>query len=321
MTNLLQTSSTTGRLFQTKNVIRWAIIISSFSLFFYLFFSGPIKGVERPLWYRVSTFILQDIALIGAGLVCFRNGLSKQMPSGGKVWLLIGVALFSFLIGNLFFGLWELLWHLDPVGSLGDPFFVFFYVCLCLGMAIAITSKQTKLKMYQWSIVAGITTYAAVMAMWIMTPPISANSTAPAALVATSSSVISPTATEKPAEAPTPDVPAWVKSMDDTFKPYGTKLSQFYVWCDVVLFGLAVAMILAFWGGRLSNAWQVNAQAIICFYIADMWLAYATNHVSGYQSGFMLEVFWIFGTVQFGVSAALEFDHMTRQKLADDDQY
>jgi hypothetical protein len=319
MTNLLQPLSTSERLLQPKSIVRWSIIFSGISLFFYLFFSGPTHGVERPIWYRIGTFILQDIALIGAGLVCFRNGFSKQMPSGSKVWLLIGVALFSFLIGNLFFGLWELLWHLDPVGSLGDPFFVFFYICLCLGMAIAIASKQVKLKIYQWSIVAGITTYAAVMAMWIMTPPISANSTAPAAVVATAQSASSPASpTAAPAEAPTPDAPAWVKSMDDVFKPYGAKLGQFYVWCDVALFGLAVAMILAFWGGRLSNAWQVNAQAMICFYIADMWLAYATNHLSGYQSGFMLEVFWIFGIVQFGVAAALEFEHMTvRQKFAD----
>jgi hypothetical protein len=323
MTNLLQPLSTSERLLQPKSIVRWSIIFSGISLFFYLFFSGPTHGVERPLWYRISTFILQDIALIGAGLVCFRNGLSKQMPSGSKVWLLIGVALFSFLIGNLFFGLWELLWQLDPVGSLGDPFFVFFYVCLCLGMSIAIASKQVKLKIYQWSIVAGITTYAAVMAMWIMTPPISANATPPAAVVATapsSSSSASPTTATEPAATPEP--PAWVKLMDDVFKPYGAKLNRFYVWCDVALFGLAVAMILAFWGGRLSNAWQVNAQAMICFYIADMWLAYATNHVSGYQSGFMLEVFWIFGIVQFGVAAALEFEHMTsRQKFVDSDQY
>ncbi len=320
MTNSLQAVSTTERLFQTKNIVRWSIILSVVSLFFYMFFSGPMQGVERPMWYRISTFILQDIALIGAGLVCFRNGLSSQMPSGSNVWLLIGVALFSFLIGNLFFGLWELLWQLDPVGSLGDLFFVFFYVCLCLGIGIAIVSKKIKLKIYQWSIVAGITTYAAVMAMWIMTPPpSSANSTAPSAIVATAESP-SPSGTAQPIEAHTPEAPVWVKSMDDVFKPYGAKLNQFYVWCDVVLFGLAVAMILAFWGGRLSNAWQVNAQAIICFYVADMWLAYATNHVSGYQSGFMLEVFWIFGTVQFGVAAALEFDHMTaRQKFVDGD--
>jgi predicted outer membrane lipoprotein len=53
-----------------------------------------------------------------------------------------------------------------------------------------------------------------------------------------------------------------------------------------------------------------------------MWLAYATNHVSGYQSGFMLEVFWTFGAIQFGVAAALEFEHMTASsKDKYNDQY
>jgi hypothetical protein len=319
MSNLLQPLSTSERLFQTKNIVRWAIILSSVSLFFFMFFSGPMYGVERPIWYRVSTFILQEIAVLGAGLVCLRNGFSKQMPSGTQVWLLTGVALFSYFIGNLFFYLWELLWGLDPVGSLGDPFFVIFYILLFLGIVNAVINKKIKLKIYQLSIIAGITTYAAVMAMWIMTPPpTSANSTA-SAMVATAQSATSqalPTA--KPAEETTPDAPEWVKSIDAVFKPHGAALNQFYVWSDVVLFGFAVAMILACWGGKLSNAWQVNAQAIICFYVADMWLAYATNHVSGYQSGFMLEVFWTFGAIQFGVAAALEFEHMT---VIEEDRY
>jgi hypothetical protein len=322
MSNLLQPRSTLEHLFQTKSIIRWAIVLSSISLFFFMFFSGPMQGVERPIWYRVSTFILQEIAVLGGGLVCLRNGFSKQMPSGNQVWLLIGGALLSYFIGNLFFYLWELLWQLDPVGSLGDPFFVIFYILLSLGMVIAVINKQIKLKMYQWSIVAGITTYAAVMAMWIMTPPpTSANSTA-SEIVATAQSATSQASPiAEPAAEITSEAPAWVKSIDAVFKPHGEALNRFYVWSDVALFGLAVAMILACWGGRLSNAWQVNAQAMICFYIADMWLAYATNHVSGYQSGFMLEVFWTFGAIQFGVAAALEFDHMTaRQKFGHRDQ-
>lgn len=319
MSNLSQPLSTLERLFKTKNIVRWALIISSVSLFLFMFFSGPSNGVERPLWYRVSTFILQEIAVIGAGMVCLRNGLSKQMSNCNQAWLMIGAALVSYFIGNLFFYSWELLWNLDPVGSLGDPFFVIFYICLCLGMVIAIINKQVKLKIYQWSIIAGITTYATVMAMWIMTPPRTLVNSTASAVVATaqlSTSQASPIA--EPAAENVPDAPGWVKSIDTVFKPHGAALNQFYVWSDVALLGLAVAMILALWSGRLSSAWQFNAQAIICFYIADMWLAYATNHVSGYQSGFMLEVFWTIGAVQFGVAAALEFDHMT---ATEEDKY
>jgi hypothetical protein len=323
MSNSLQPLSTFESLLQKKNIVRAATIFSIVSLSFYLFFSGPMLGVERPFWYQVITFVLQDLAIIGAGIVCFRNGFSKQMPSGSRVWLLIGLALFSFLIGDLFFGLWELLWHLDPVGSLGDIFYVILYILLLLGMVIAIVRKKVKLKIYQWSIVAVVTIYVAVIAMWITTPPTIANSTAPLAIVATVQASTSPDSPmTKPDQASTSDVPEWVRSIDVVLKPYGQPLSMFYVWCDVALFGLAVIMLLAFWGGRLSDAWQVNAQAMICLYIADMWLAYATNHISGYQSGFMLEVFWIFGIVQFGVAAALDFEHMVaRRKFVDSDRY
>jgi hypothetical protein len=316
MPNLLQTLSNWEHLWHKKNIVFWALSLSGISLLFYLFFSGPMRGVERPLWYRISTFIFQDIALIGSGLLCLRNGFSKRMPSGSQVWLLIGAALFSFFLGNLFFSLWELTWALDPVGSLGDPFFVFFYILLSLGMLLSIASKRIQLKIYQWSIVAGITLYAGIIAAWVMTPPpVSVNSNPPAVTSAVNTDAATQAAASA-SPAPTPDVPEWVQSADLALKPYGEILSRFYVWCDVALFGLATTMILAFWGGRLSNAWQVNAQAIICFYIADMWLAYATNHIEGYQSGFMLEVFWVFGIVQFGVAAALEFEHMlARQKL------
>ncbi len=321
MLNFSQILSNWEHLWHKKNIVFWSLSLSAFSLIFYLLCSGPMQGVERPLWYRIGTYILQDLALIVSGLLCLRNGFSQRMPSGSKVWLLIGVALLAFLIGNLFFCLWELSWHLDPVGSLGDPFFMIFYVFLSLGMLLAIASKRIQLNIYQWVIVAGITLYAAVIAGWIMTPPVAFTSNPPAATSSIPANIGTQTASSAPpitttGDVPISDAPGWVKSVDLALKPYGQPLSRFYVWCDVVLFGLAIAMILAFWGGRLSSAWQVNAQAIICFYIADMWLAYATNHITGYQSGFMLEVFWLFGIVQFGVAAALEFEHMlTRQKL------
>jgi hypothetical protein len=102
---------------------------------------------------------------------------------------------------------------------------------------------------------------------------------------------------------------------DGLLKPYGQTLNAFYVWSDIVLLAMAIVMILGFWGGRLSNAWQINAQAIICYYIADMWFAYAGNQIKDYQGGFMLEVFWILGAIQFGVAAGAEFEHMlARQK-------
>ncbi len=326
MLNISQTLERWENIWCRKNIIYWAFGWSALSLFIYIFFSGPAQGIERPLWYRIFTaYILQNVPLLVAGLLCIRNGLSRRMPSGSKVWLLMGIALISFLVGNIFFSSWELVWHLNSTGSLGDPFFTIFYICLSLAMFIAITSKRVRLKLYQWAIVAGIGLYAAIIVIWILKPPAVSLATAAqeptvsisqiqSSTTAASAVTAAPDVT-KPVSEPTTEVPGWVMFFDGILKPYGQTLNIFYVWCDVVLFILAAVMILAFWGGRLSNAWQINAQAIICFYIADMWFAYAGNQIKDYQGGFMLEVFWILGAIQFGVAAGIEFEHMlARQK-------
>ncbi|WP_310488838.1 hypothetical protein, partial [Chamaesiphon sp. VAR_69_metabat_338] len=305
MFGLLQSLKRWEDLWCKRNVIYFALGWSILSLVTYMFFSGPTQGSERPFLYRFFTaYVLQDVSLLVAGLLCLRNGLSRRMPSGSQVWLLMGIALLAYLVGNIFFSSWELVWQLNSTGSLGDPFFVIFYICLLLAMLLAIVSKRVRLNIYQWAIVLGIGIYAATLVTWILKPPASAMSAAATTPIsapisqaqsATMASVATPAPTLPQPEASKPDVPEWVMYFDGLLKPYGQNLNTFYVWSDVVLLTLAIVMILGFWGGRLSNAWQVTAQAIICFYVADMWFAYASNQIKDYQSGFMLEVFWILG--------------------------
>jgi hypothetical protein len=318
LSNLSRRISRSEHLWQKKNVVLWALIWSGLSLFIYIFFGGAAQGVERQFWYRISTaYVLQNLPPLIAGLLCIRNGLSRRMPSGSKVWLLIGISLISYLLGNIFFSSWELVWHLNSTGSLGDPFFVIFYICLLLAMIVAIWTNQVRLQIYQWAIVLGIAIYSSILVMWILKPP--AVSLSPS--VAAVSTQISPVQSAPPPGNAAPEVtqparetnidsPEWVMFFDRIFKPYGQKLNTFYVWCDVALFTLAAVMTLAFWGGRMSHAWQINAQAIVCFYIADMWFAYAGNQIKDYQGGFMLESFWILGVIQFGVAAAVEFEYV-----------
>jgi hypothetical protein len=317
MQNISQPLGKWERLLCKQNIISWAFAWAALSLFTYIFFSGAASGVERPFWYRIFTaYFLQNIPSLVAGILCIRNGLSKRIPSGSKVWLLMGIALISYLIGNIFFSSWELIWHLNSTGSLGDPFFVIFYLCLSLAMLIAIRTKRVRLKMYQWSIILGIVTYSSMIAVWVLKPPATSTEiVAPVAIVQTTTTNSPATATTAPTITPPaaePEVtaPEWVMFFDGILKPYGTMLNSFYVWSDVFLLVLAIVMILAFWSGRLSNAWQFNAQAIACYYIADMWFAYAGNHIKDYQGGFMVEVFWILGAIQFAVAAGVEFDHM-----------
>ena len=97
-------------------------------------------------------------------------------------------------------------------------------------------------------------------------------------------------------------------------QPLVSTFNLFYVLCDLVLLTFAALLFLGFWGGQLGLPWRMTAQAVLCFYIADTWFAYANNQVQGYESGSMMEVFWIFGIVQFGVAAALEFDNSIRAR-------
>jgi hypothetical protein len=319
-------SKTIGRyeyLWRKDNAMYWAFGWAALSLFTYIFFSGPAQGSERPFLYRIFTaYILQNVPTVVAGLLCLRNGLSSRMPSGSQVWLFIGIALLSYVAGNIFFSSWELVWHLNSTGSLGDPFFVIFYICLSLGMFGMLLNKRVRLNIYQWALVLGISVYAATILMWVLKPPASSGATPPTPAVTQTQTQNIPTAPSepdvKPAEPTTPPAPELVMVFDRLLKPYGQSLNLFYVWSDVFLFALASVMILAFWGGRLSSAWQVNAQAIVCYYIADMWYAYAGNQIKDYQGGFMLEVFWILGAIQFGVAASIEFEYMLARQQSSD---
>lgn len=87
----------------------------------------------------------------------------------------------------------------------------------------------------------------------------------------------------------------------------GTILNWFYIVSDVALLIIATSLLLAFWGGRLAQSWRMIAAAAFSLYIADMWFKYAQQSPD-YQSGELLEVFWVFSGVLFGMGAVLEHE-------------
>ena len=104
MLDLSKTLSRWEHLWRKQNVTYLAFGWAALSLFTYIFFSGSAQSTDRPFWYRILTaYILQNVPTLCAGLLCIRNGLSRRMPSGSKVWLLIGIALLSYVMGNIFF--------------------------------------------------------------------------------------------------------------------------------------------------------------------------------------------------------------------------
>ncbi|MBD2436003.1 hypothetical protein [Nostoc sp. FACHB-110] len=101
---------------------------------------------------------------------------------------------------------------------------------------------------------------------------------------------------------------AWWISMQQTTptETLAAILNWFYVVSDVVLLIIATTLLLAFWGGRVAQSWRMIAAAAFSLYIADMWFKFAQG--PNYQSGDILEVFWVFSGVLFGMGAVLEHD-------------
>jgi len=89
--------------------ITWATVAM---VYFLLYSTNP------PDWYSPVTYIFECSAYLGASLLCLRNWQSPQIVSGRNV--LIGLGMLSYFIGDVLFGLWELVWQQDPAVSPGD---------------------------------------------------------------------------------------------------------------------------------------------------------------------------------------------------------
>jgi hypothetical protein len=308
-------------------VIYWGMIWSAISLVLYLTFSVVEPGTNRPLWFILSTTGMEEIGLLISGCLCWRNWRSQSIPSSRGVWLLFAIALFAFFVGNLWFCLWELLWGLDPAASAGNPWFVIFYLMAIAGVRLAILDRDVQLARQQWMVVMGVAAFGLIIGCSLTTGAARAEfvpSTSAPIVSLHGDVMVAGRTTERGISAPsiplTPhrkSPPGWVVTIDRAMQPLVTSFNLFYVLCDLVLLIFATMLFLGFWGGYLGSPWRTIAQAVLCFYIADTWFAYANNQVQGYESGFIMEVFWIFGIVQFGIAAALEFDNSIRARRLD----
>ena len=122
---------------------------------------------------------------------------------------------------------------------------------------------------------------------------------------------------ESPAEeeAAESKAPPWVMALDKQLSPYKNAINLFYIVGDVFLLIIATALLLAFWGGRFSQSWRMIAAATFSLYIADMYFKWRDTQAEGsYQSGSLLEVFFVFSGILFGIGAILEHDISTRSR-------
>jgi hypothetical protein len=305
----------------------WGIIWSIVSAVLYLNFSVVDAHHARPIWFILATTGLEELGLLIAGYLCWRNWQSPDLPTGRAVWLLFAIAIFAFFGGNLWFCLWEVLWGLDPAASAGNVFFVLFYLILIAGMRLAILDRDVQLARLQWAIVLSVAAIGLTIGCWLTTISARAITLSPTTAVAithdladaylldeTNIPTLQLSAIGKSNSIASAHPPDWVLAIDQSMHPLITTFNLFYVLCDLVLLIFSTILLLGFWGGQMGLPWRMTAQAVLCFYIADTWFAYANDRVQGYESGSIMEVFWIFGIVQFGIAAALEFDNSIRAR-------
>ena len=309
--------------------IAWAVV----SLLFFLLFGITSPEEDTPLWYLIGTYVLELLPFLVAALLCYRNWRSPTIASGRNVWLGIGLGMTSFFIGGLLFGWWELYWGLNPDVSPADFFYLICYLCVGWGMILAVLPRRLNLEAWQWVTVAVIAAAGIALAVWVLlaTPADSTaanltvvpSATEQAASPRTSASSMAPTAPTKlptsatsavPDEISEKSQPAWITSIQDTLNPLSRPVNFFYIVGDVFLLIIASTLLLAFWGGRFVQSWRMIAAATFSLYIADMWFKYEDATAVKYESGSLLEVFYVFSGVLFAIGAALEYDVSSRSR-------
>jgi hypothetical protein len=313
--------------------IAWAVI----SLTFFLIFSLTAPGQESPLWYLIGTYVLETLPFLIAAWLCYRNWRSPTIASGRNVWLGIGLGMLSWFIANLIFGWWELSLGLDPDVSPADLFYLGFYLFLGWGMVLAVLPRRLNLETWQWITVGVIAVIGIGLAIFILlaTPetsraddatPLSAQTeqtapegaasqpntaqTAPLLTANSTEQSTSSRATHSPAKQP----PAWAVNVENFLSPLSRPVNFFYIVGDVFLLIIASTLLLAFWGGRFAQSWRMIAAATFSLYIADMWFKYEDATAVEYESGSLLEVFFVFSGVLFAIGAALEYDVSSRSR-------
>lgn len=294
MTKAASESSTS--LFSSRNFIIAGVVWALSALVFFLLFSVSPSGADRPLWYSLGTSLFEYVAFLGATIACFRNWRSPQILSSRTVWLLLGLGMLFYFIGGLLFSYWELGVGQTPDTSPGDLFYIASYLCLAVGMLLAVLPRRLNLELWQWLAVVGVGLAGTIFAF---SPLIAGNGLAEEAVEAVPAAV---------------NIPAWVEGVEQVLAPLTDIILRMYTIGDILLLVMASALLLAFWGGRSAQSWRMIAAAAISFYIADMWFNYATANIADYQSGSLLEVFWIFSGVLFGIGAVLEYDLSTRSR-------
>lgn len=293
-------SSTTDKTFNPQTLLKSQTIIyvgigwCFFALIFFLLFSTKPSDADYPLWYSLGTYLFESLPFLGAAFLCYRNWHSPQIASGRNVWLGIGSGMICFFLGNIIFGWWELYFGLDPEVSPADFFYLAFYVAVGWGMFLAVLPRRLNLVLWQWVVVGCIAILGIALAALIKfgAPEVIEEAIGVAEVVPL-------------------DLPGWVVATENFLVTFAEPVNIFYIIGDVLLLIIAATLLLAFWGGRFSQSWRMIAAATLALYIADMGFKYQYAYLPDYESGSLLDIFYIFSGVLFAIGTVMEYDIST----------
>lgn len=278
-------------LLTAQNIVFGGIIWSVFTFWFFSLFSITVPGEDSSLWYLLVTYLLETLPFCFAAWLCYRNWKSPQIASGRDVWFFIGLGLASYAVANFLFGIWELYFGLDPDISPADLFYIIFSICVGWGMVLAVLPRRLNLEPKQWLIVGGIAIFGTILAIAVKY-----------------FSNLKPEVEEAEVIL---DVPQWLINLDDFLRVFDIPVNMFYSIADVALLIIGSTLLLAFWGGRFSISWRMIAAAALSKYVADLSLYVALSLPGNYESGGLMDVFYVFCGVLYAIGAALEYDVST----------
>lgn len=261
----------------TQYVILASIIWAALSLLYYLFLGLPTEtsGEElvRPYWYRIGIYVFQTLPIAFTGFLCLRNFRSSKIVGSRRVWLCIGIGIISWGIGNLIFGYIELIAKQSPFPSVGDVFFVLTSISLSLGMTLSVIGRRINLLLWQWLVVAMVAIVGIGIAYFVTFVAGKGGEPIEFNLVAI--------------------------------------LYIVYALADILFLVVAAILLQAFKGGKYASSWQLLGVGGASMYIADLGFNYLNNiatEAQPYQSGELIEIFWILAFLCFGMAAAVELD-------------
>jgi len=305
--------------------IAWALL----SVALFGIFGAPVSG-DRAEWFPLLVSLLKVGAFLISTVLCWRNAQNSDILSGRTVWQAIAAGMAFHALGDITLILWRSLWGITSAVSLGDVFYGTSYVFLAIGFFQAILPRQITLS---WLQTLGISTagvMGVVLACWLnfyapgvtSAQPVSSGEPAtlqlaglqelsnePAGPISRAGAigvmargaavgVVSPEGSGQKA-------PALIQLIDSRLSLVTDKVGLLYIVGDCLLIVMAVALLIAFWGGTFSEAWKLIALAALCLYVADMFLVYTVGQ-GQYQPGSPWELFWILSALFFALGAEVE---------------